>query len=216
MDIINIALIIKGEMKVANTMEFKTESNGYSKEQVDQYIQTIAVAYRDLTNAYNTLHTDLEEAKKNQSDAGELSAETQQIKEENLKLTTQISNIQREHNSRMMEKDTLIRMLEAEKRSLEANIAQLEQKKSAEGKGYGDYTDLIANVMVDAEVFATELKQRAQKEASVMQMQAKQELQQLEIVKETAYNDLKKLQAAIEKVIHSTGFSELNAIGDGK
>lgn len=192
---------------MGNNIKFRTETNGYMKEQVDRYIDTFAGAYRDLTQAYEQLREQFE-AKQSESSGA---ASTQQVQALQQKLEEQ----QKQNSAAISEKDFMINNLRQENDSLQAKIRSLKEdldKRPVENNN----SDLIAKVMIDAKVFAANLQDQAKQEAEMIRLKAEKEAKSIVTAKKRAVDDLKELQSMINDVIRCAELSYIGEKGDGR
>lgn len=150
-------------------MDFKTEKNGYSREQIDSYINIFANKYREMQKDYTAL---LEKKK-------ELAASLQETKD----------NAERQRSA-----------YEARIKDLESQIADLKlrpEPSKSNGNAYSN-ADVIAKVLIDAEVLAKQTVEKARMEANRITSAAKAELEKTTNARDQVFDELEHIQAILD------------------
>ncbi|HCC35098.1 MAG TPA: hypothetical protein DEQ02_05485 [Ruminococcaceae bacterium] len=203
---------------MGNNIKFRTEPNGYMKEQVDRYIETFAGAYRDLTQAYEQLREEYEKLKNAQpTEASEPNVE---LNQKIYELTHKNEELEKQNAALSSsvalgsEKDNIINRLKQENDSLQSRVSSLNDKL-LEHKNDTTDSDMIAKVMIDAKLFARNVEDQAKQEAEMIRLKAEKEAKSIVVAKKRAVDDLKELQSMINDVIRCAELSYIGEKGDG-
>ncbi len=196
---------------MGNNIKFRTEPNGYMKEQVDRYIETFAGAYRDLTQAYEQLREEYEKVKS--APPVEASEPNVELNQKIYELTQKNEELEKQNMVLGSEKDRTISRLKQENDSLQARVSALNER-ILEQKSESTDSDMIAKVMIDAKVFARNVEDQAKQEAEMIRLKAEKEAKSIVVAKKRAVDDLKELQSMINDVIRCAELSYIGEKGD--
>ncbi|MCC8022466.1 MAG: hypothetical protein LIO46_01580 [Clostridiales bacterium] len=181
---------------MGTVLAFRTEKNGYEKEQVDLYIKKLSEAYQQVTETNKSLRAEVEELKQEQQPAPESEQEEGYARlemQEYLNLTAAYEGFQEQ----LAEKDKELEALREEREQLKKEAQDAARQRQREEE---DYNDVIGQAIIEAKRFAQQLKDQARQEIDQMRYEGNKELQQYKIAQRQVVDDLKKLQGMIYEV----------------
>lgn len=179
---------------------FDKARKGYSPEQVDIYIAKLSEMYEKASEEARIKNTEYEVA---QIELERLREERNQLKSHNEELLlVEIPKLNAiiEEKSAQGERD----FIPASSEELTVPMQEAAQLQVAEVSGEKlSNEEMIGKIMVDAWVYAGNIKEQAQKDAQAIIDSSKQEIEELNAKKDSIHAELRRMQDVFDSLMKS-------------